>query len=108
MKLLQADHDRRLEIPGVPGLACRPVDIDAAKTGFEDLRSLRIYRFEPEGVIEGHAEEDEVYVVLLAGSAKLVITWGAAEEFSEQHTLTAPESRAGRAVRRVSDAALCV
>jgi len=74
MKLIKADHDRRLEIPGVPGLARRPVDIDRSRTGFTNLRSLRIYRFDAQSVINGHAEEDEVFVVVMAGSVELNVS----------------------------------
>ncbi len=79
MKLLKANHNRRLEIPGVPGFVRRPVDIDQSQTGFNDLRTLRIYSFEPGAAINGQAEEDEVLVVLLAGSAELTITAANAE-----------------------------
>jgi KduI/IolB family len=79
MKLLKADHNRRLEIPGVPGLVQRPVDIDQSQTGFDNLRTLRVYSFEPGAAINGHAEEDEVLIVLLAGSAELTVTEANAE-----------------------------
>ena len=73
MKLIKADHDRRLELPGVPGPVRRPVDIDQSRTGFADLRSLRIYRFEAQSVIHGHAEEDEVFVLVMAGSIEFSV-----------------------------------
>ncbi|GAC1507512.1 MAG: hypothetical protein NVS1B11_08980 [Terriglobales bacterium] len=76
MKLIKADHDRRLEIAGVPGLVRRPVDIDQSKTGFTNLRTLRIYRFDPESVIDGHAEEDEVFIIVLSGLIELTMTLG--------------------------------
>lgn len=69
-KLFKADHDRRIELQGV-GPAPRPVDIDQAQTGFAALRTLRIYHFEPPAVIHGHAEEDEVFIVLLEGEIEL-------------------------------------
>lgn len=90
MKLMKADHDRRLEIQGVSGLVRRPVDIDASKTGFTDLRSLRIYRFDAGGVVKGHAEDDEVFLVVMTGSVELQISWGPANEFSKMCKLTAP------------------
>ncbi len=74
MKLIKADHDRRLEIPGVPNLVRRPVDIDQSQTGFANLRSLRIYRFDADSVIDGHAEEDEVLIVVMAGSIELTMS----------------------------------
>ena len=74
MKLIKADHDRRLVIPGVPGEAKRPVDIDVSVTGFKVLRTLRIYQFDAQAVVDGHAEEDEVYVVVLSGSIDLKIS----------------------------------
>ena len=74
MNLIKADHDRRLEIPGVPGLVRRPVDIDQSRTGFTALRTLRIYRFDADSVINGHAEEDEVFIVVIAGSVDLTMS----------------------------------
>ena len=69
-KLFKADHGRRIELEGV-GQAARPVDIDQAQTGFSVLRTLRIYHFEPPAVIKGHAEEDEVFIVVLEGEIEL-------------------------------------
>jgi hypothetical protein len=71
MKLIKADHQRRIEIAGVPEPVQRPVDIDRSQTGFASLRSLRIYRFDKDSVIDGHAEEDEVLIVIMAGSVEL-------------------------------------
>jgi hypothetical protein len=71
MKLIKADHQRRIEIAGVPEPVERPVDIDRSQTGFANLRSLRIYRFDNGSVIDGHAEEDEVLIVMMAGSVEL-------------------------------------
>ena len=51
----------------------RPVDIDQSRTGFATLRTLRIYRFDAESVINGHAEEDEVFIVVLNGSVDLTM-----------------------------------
>ena len=73
MQLIKADHDRRLELPGVPTPVRRPVDIDRQLTNFANLRSLRIYRFDAQSVINGHAEEDEVFVVVLAGSVEFSV-----------------------------------
>lgn len=74
MKLLKADHNRRLDIPGVPNLVRRPVDIDKSQTGFANLRSLRIYRFDADSEINGHAEEDEVLIVVMAGTVDLAMS----------------------------------
>ena len=74
MKVIKADHDRRIAIPGVADPVLRPVDIDPSRTGFASLRSLRIYRFDNGSTIDGHAEEDEVFVVVMAGSIELTVT----------------------------------
>lgn len=74
MRLVTADPDRRIAIHGVPGLVSRPVDIDQSLTGFRALRSLRIYRFAAGRVIEGDAEQDEVFVVVLAGSIEFAVS----------------------------------
>ncbi len=79
MQLIKADHERRLELPGVPAPVRRPVDIDRALTNFANLRSLRIYRFDAQTVINGHAEEDEVFVVVLAGSVEFSVQEANAE-----------------------------
>jgi hypothetical protein len=73
MTVIKPDHDRRIEIPGVPEPVARPVDIDQAKTGFERLRTLRIYRFAQGSVIDGHAEEDEVFMLVLSGTVELTL-----------------------------------
>lgn len=68
--LFKADPERRIELEGV-GPAARPVDIDQAQTGFKALRTLRIYHFDPPAVINGHAEEDEVFIIVLDGEVEL-------------------------------------
>ncbi len=82
MKLIKPDYDRRIEIEGVPAPVRRPVDIDQGKTGFVNLRTLRIYQFDPGSAIEGHAEEDEVVMVLLAGSAELTLKSEGSDDIS--------------------------
>lgn len=80
--ILKADAARRVTLEGV-GPVPRPVDIDQAQTGFEALRTLRIYRFAAPGVIHGHAEEDEVLIVILSGEVRLRIRselWARSEE----------------------------
>ena len=91
MNLIKADHDRRLEIPGVPGLVRRPVDIDQSRTGFTALRTLRIYRFDAGSVINGHAEEDEVFIVVIAGSVELTISSNNWPDSQRTFTLEAPD-----------------
>lgn len=73
MTLLKADQNHGVALAGISGLVPRPVDIDQTHTGFTTLRTFRIYRFEPPAVIDGHAEEDEVYLVVLAGSVELLV-----------------------------------
>ncbi len=89
MKIIKADHHRRIEIPGVPGPVPRPVDIDRSRTGFANLRSLRVYRFAAKSVIEGHAEEDEVFVVVIAGSIELTVSGDNSGEGSRTFKLAA-------------------
>ncbi len=95
MILIKPDHDRRIDIPGVPAPVRRPVDIDQTRTGFTHLRTLRIYRFDAGSVIEGHAEEDEVFIVVIAGSVELTMSEDSSP--STQAILSAPENAAGTA-----------
>ncbi len=90
MKILKPDHGRRLMLPGVPIPVQRPVDIDRSVTGFSSLRSLRIYRFDAGTTIEGHAEEDEVFVVIMSGSIELTVTNDGSDQESRRFTLSAP------------------
>lgn len=76
MKLIKADFDRRLPLAGVPEPVERPVAIDRTQTGFGNLRSLRIYRFLAQSVIDGHAEEDEVLIVVMRGTVDLTMSDG--------------------------------
>ena len=97
---IKPDKNRRIDIPGVPAPVERPVDIDQAVTGFTSLRTLRIYRFEAASVIEGHAEEDEVFIVLLSGSAELTMSdelasGSASPDPSYPVTLSAPGIASG-------------
>ena len=73
MHLIKANHERAVELAGVTGLVPRPVDIDQTSTHFKALRTLRIYRFTPPAVIDGHAEDDEVFIAVLTGSVDLVM-----------------------------------
>lgn len=96
MKLLKPDHHRTIEIPGVPEPVRRPVDIDKAKTGFTTLRSLRIYNFDAGSVIEGHAEEDEVVIVVLNGTIELTLIEHNEAETSQTATVSAPTGPEGK------------
>ena len=89
MKLLKADHQRRVEIPGVPVPVRRPVDIDNTQTAFVNLRSLRIYCFDEGSVINGHAEEDEVLIVVLMGSVELTMSESEIQDSSRPFLLSA-------------------
>ncbi len=96
MKLLKPDHETLHQVPGVPGLVRKPVNLDGAALGFTKLRSLRLYQFQAGSVINGHAEQDEVFVIVTAGSVELQIgfTDEAPDGFGT-FTLTAPGSAPG-------------
>lgn len=51
----------------------RPVDIDRAKATLETLVSLRVYSFAEGNVIDGEAEGDEVFIVLMHGAADIAV-----------------------------------
>ncbi|WP_419805317.1 5-deoxy-glucuronate isomerase [Terriglobus sp.] len=91
MKLVKPDHETRYEVPGVPGLVRKPVNLDGAELGFTKLRSLRLYQFEAGTVINGHAEQDEVFVIVTAGSVEMKIGYSdeAVDRFGT-FTLSAP------------------
>lgn len=91
MKLLKPDHDTLHTVPGVTGTVRKPVNLGQSETGFSRLRSLRLYRFAAGSVIDGHAEEDEVFVIVSAGSVKMEIGFSddAVNEFGT-FTLSAP------------------
>lgn len=76
MKVIHADHSAHVTIPGVAEPVQRPVSIDKPLAKLQTLRSLRIYRFKAGSVIAGHAEEDEVLIVVLAGSVELTLWEG--------------------------------
>lgn len=73
MLVIPPDHDRTVDLPGV-GPTPRPVDVDQATTGFQDLVSFRIYDFADGTVIDGEAEGDEVLVTLLSGAVSIEVT----------------------------------
>lgn len=98
MKLLKPDHETRYEVPGVPGRVRKPVNLDGAAVGFTRLRSLRLYQFNAGSVIGGHAEEDEVFVIVTAGSVEMKI--GFSDEVVDgfgTFTLSAPGAAASDA-----------
>ena len=72
MLFVHPDFDHQINLPGA-GLCSRPVDIDRTHTGFSELVSLRIYSFAEGVVIDGQAEEDEVFIVLLRGRADVTV-----------------------------------
>ncbi|MCA9838659.1 MAG: 5-deoxy-glucuronate isomerase [Trueperaceae bacterium] len=69
---LSANDKNLISLQGV-GDVPRPVDINESVTGFEYLKSLRIYRFSAGQVIEGEAEGDEVCIVFLSGSVGMEV-----------------------------------
>lgn len=69
---IPADDARRINLHGV-GDVVRPVDIDTGVTRFEQLTSLRIYRFLAGQVIDGEAEGDEVCIVFLSGDVTMEV-----------------------------------
>ena len=73
----------------------RPVDIDQSQTGFAVLRSMRIYQFRAGSPIDGHAEEDEVFIVVLAGSVQLTMSECETSESSLQSSVSAVGSAKG-------------
>ena len=96
MILIKSDHDRRIDITGVPDPVRRPVDIGPSVTGFSNLRTLRIYQFEKDSVIEGHAEQDEVFIVVLAGAIELTMIVDPSENALSPIVLTAPDGSGAR------------
>jgi KduI/IolB family len=96
MKLIKADHHRRLEITGVPNPVQRPVDIDRSQTGFRKLRSLRIYHFDAGSVINGHAEEDEVLIVVMGGTVELTLIDNNSGDSGHPFTVSAASDSPGQ------------
>lgn len=73
MLIIRPDFERRIDLPGA-GPCPRPVDVDRSRTGFSDLVSLRVYSFARGAVIDGEAEGDEVFIVLMRGEADIAIS----------------------------------
>lgn len=92
--VLRADPSNKVDLAGV-GAVPRPVDIDASATGFQSLKTLRIYRFAPQGVIDGHAEDDEVIVVVLGGEIELQIRSDGWASSAARFALAAPGHPSG-------------
>ncbi len=80
MLVIEPDFTRRIELPGV-GACPRPVDIDQGVTGFSDLVSLRIYTFAGGMVIDGEAEKDELFIVLMRGTIDVEVAGGSTHNF---------------------------
>ena len=72
MLVVAPDFDRRIDLPGA-GLCPRPVDIDRSKAALERLVSLRVYSFASGVEIDGEAEGDEVFIVLMRGAATIAV-----------------------------------
>lgn len=73
MLIVRPDHARRIDLAGA-GPCPRPVDIDRSQSGFASLVSLRVYSFRAGVVIDGEAENDEVFVVLMRGKADIAVS----------------------------------
>ena len=83
MRIVEPDFTRLIELPGV-GRCPRPVDIDQSVTGFSDLVSLRVYTFARDMIIDGEAEEDELFIVLLRGTVDVDVAGGLTASFALQ------------------------
>lgn len=73
MLIVRPDFERHIDLPGA-GPCRRPVDVDRSRTGFSDLVSLRVYSFAAGVRIDGEAEGDEVFIVLMRGAADIAIS----------------------------------
>jgi hypothetical protein len=73
MLIVRPDFARTIDLPGA-GLCRRPIDIDRSRTGFSNLVSLRVYSFAAGVGIDGEAEGDEVFIVLMRGAADIAIS----------------------------------
>lgn len=83
MLVIEPDFVRRIELPGA-GPCPRPVDIDQSVTGFTGLLSLRVYTFARDMIIDGEAEADELFIVLLHGAIDVDVTGGSTQSFALQ------------------------
>ena len=72
MLIVRPDFDRRIDLPGA-GPCPRPVELDRTSVALNTLVSLRVYSFPQGAAIDGEAEEDEVFVVLMQGAADITI-----------------------------------
>lgn len=73
MLIVRPDFARRIDLAGA-GPCARPVDIDRSRTGFSTLVSLRVYSFLQSVVIDGDAEDNEVFIIAMRGQAEIVVT----------------------------------
>ena len=71
--IVRPDHARTIDLPGA-GPCPRPIDVDRSHTGFTDLVSLRVYSFSEGKVIDGEAEGDEVFIVLMRGAVGINVS----------------------------------
>ncbi|WP_428332333.1 5-deoxy-glucuronate isomerase [Novosphingobium sp.] len=71
--IVRPDFTRAIDLPGA-GPCPRPVDIDRAVTGFEQLVALRVYSFAQGVTIDGEAEDDEVFIVAMRGETSIAIS----------------------------------
>lgn len=81
MLVIAPDFDNRIDLPGA-GLCPRPVDIDQRVTGFSNLVSLRVYAFAEGLTIDGEAEDDELFIVLLLGQVDVDVNQGRAGSYA--------------------------
>lgn len=73
MLIVKPDFQRRIDLPGA-GPCPRPVDIDRTTAALTRLVSLRVYSFARGTAIDGEAEGDEVFIVLMRGAADFAVT----------------------------------
>ena len=83
MRIVEPDFARMIDLPGVSPCP-RPVDIDQSVTGFSNLRSLRVYTFACDKIIDGEAEEDELFIVLLSGTVDVLVAGASTASFTLQ------------------------
>lgn len=73
MLIVAPDFARRIDLPGA-GPCPRPVEIDRNTAALDRLVSLRVYSFAQGTEIDGEAEDDAVFIVLMRGAAEFAIT----------------------------------
>lgn len=73
MLITHPDFTRRIDLQGA-GPCPRPINVDGASTSFTRLVALRVYTFAQGLTIDGEAEEDEVFIVVMHGLADITIS----------------------------------